>query len=181
MADRAAGALSGAQVEVVARVASIGVHATPARLTAWQRQRSERGVRTAFTFAATAIAAPLAFLVPPHLEPAAAVFLLGLYFTRRAWVGEWEAIALEAACPRCDAALKLRRGTILFIPHTLTCGACRGECWLELEAAPHVEEAERREAQERARRVAEPDPAADRRPPTTWSPASSDWRDRPRE
>jgi hypothetical protein len=165
-------------VTVAARVGGLAVYATPARLTAWRRLPAERAIRTGLTFGGVLLATPLGFLVPPHLEPAAMVFLVGLYFTRRAWVGEWQAAALDATCPHCDAALRVRRATMLYLPHSLTCAACRSELWLEVGAAPVVSEEQRRAARTRP-----PDGASGAlggRPPTTWSPASSDWRDHPR-
>lgn len=168
-------------IEVTARIGGLGVYATPARLIAWRRHRPERLIRTGLTFGATLIGAPLGFLIPPHFEPAVAVFLFGLYFTRRAWVGEWQAAALDATCARCDAPLSVRRGTVLFLPHSFTCSACRAELWLELGEAPAVAEADRCAAQQRARAASAPSEGLGGRPPLTWSPAASDWRDRPRE
>jgi hypothetical protein len=166
---------------VPARVGGVGVYATPASLTGWYRARPERLIRTGLTFLGTLIATPFGFLVPPHLEPAVVVFLIGLYFTRRAWVGEWQAADLSATCPRCDAPVRVRSGAVLYLPHSVTCAACRAELWIELGEPPDVAEEARREAQERARAPRESTGELVRRPPTTWSPASSDWRDRPRE
>jgi hypothetical protein len=163
---------------VAARVGGLGVYATSATLTAWRRLPAERAVRTGLTFAGVLVATPLGLLVPPHLEPAALVFIIGLYFTRRAWVGEWQAAELDATCPHCDAALHVRRATMLYLPHTLSCPACRSELWLEVGVAPEVSEAQRRDA--RTRRTASAIGDLGGRPPMTWSPASSDWRDRPR-
>jgi hypothetical protein len=115
---------------VAARVGGLGVYATAATLTAWRRLPAERAVRTGLTFVGVLVATPLGLLVPPHLEPAALVFIIGLYFTRRAWVGEWQADELDASCPHCDAALHVKRAAMLYLPHTLTCPACRSElCW----------------------------------------------------
>jgi hypothetical protein len=170
-----------APVDVVARIGALGVYATSAQLVAWRRHRPERVIRTALTFGAALLVTPFGFFIPPHLEPAAVVFLTGLYFTRRAWIGEWQAVSITANCPRCDAPVSVRRGTVLFLPHTLTCSACKAEVWLELGEAPDVAESDRRSAQERARAPLETDPDAVHRPPLTWSPAASNWRDRPRD
>jgi hypothetical protein len=164
--------------QVPARVGGIGVYATPAALVAYMRTRSERAMRTLLTFAGTVIATPLGFLIPPHAEPAFVVFMLGLYFTRRAWVAEWEVVSMSGTCPRCEAALVLRRGTVLYIPHTLRCAACRSELWLDIGAAPEVDEAMRQAAIAKAAEPVQPG-ALGGRPPLTWSPGASDWRDRP--
>jgi hypothetical protein len=158
---------------VPARIGGLGVYATPAELRAHQRSRSERVTLTAMTLAACWLAAPLAFLIPPHLESGVLAFLLGLYFARRAWTGEWQVAHLLGSCPRCDAALSLKPGTMLYLPHTLRCGACRAELWLELEPALDVPAELRQQAREALDAVRREELAA--RPPKTWSPASSDW------
>jgi hypothetical protein len=87
---------------------------------------------------------------------------------------------MRGSCPRCEQPLTLKRGTMLYLPHTLHCGACRGELWLELEPAPEVDAALREAAR---RKVVEEGSATGElggRPPLTWSPAASDWRDRKR-
>lgn len=165
--------------EVAARIGGVGVYATPAALVALMRTRAERGMRTLLTFAGTLLATPLGFLIPPHAEPAFVVFVLGLYFTRRAWVAEWEVVRMEGTCPRCDASISLKQGTVLYIPHSIRCGSCRSELWLEIGPAAEVDETLRRAAIEKA--TALPPPAElGGRPPATWSPAASDWRDRRR-
>lgn len=164
---------------VVSRIGGVGVYATPADMTAFLRTRSERVMRTLLTFAGTCLAAPLGFLIPPHLEPAVVVFVLGLYFTRRAWVAEWEVVHMSGTCSRCEAPLSLKRGTVLYLPHSIRCGSCHAELWLEVGAAPVVEEALRRGA---IAKMTEKHVAGelDGRPPQTWSPAASNWRDRRR-
>lgn len=164
---------------VPARIGSVGVYATPAHLIAFLRTRSERAMRTLLTFAGVCLAAPLAFLIPPHLEPAVLTFLLGLYFTRRAWVAEWEVVRMAGTCSRCETPLSLRRGTVLYLPHSIRCAACRAELWLEVGAAPVVEESLRRAAIAKATEKHVSGELGGR-PPQTWSPASSDWRDRRR-
>jgi hypothetical protein len=164
--------------QVPARIGSTGVYATPAHLIAYQRTRSERAMRTILTFAGVCLATPVGFLIPPHLEPAALVFVIGLYFTRRAWVAEWEVVEMSGTCARCDSSLELKRGTVLYIPHTITCSHCRAELWLDIGAAPAVDESLRRAAIEQA---ATPPPSVGGlggKPRQTWSPAASSWRDR---
>lgn len=84
----------------------------------------------------------------------------------------------EDALPvRCEATLELKRGTVLYIPHTIKCSACHAEIWLETGAAPDVEESLRRAAIETST-TQQPAGNLGGRPLQTWSPASSDWRDR---
>ena len=164
--------------DLAARIGSLGVYATRAELVALYRTPAERAMRTLLTFIGTLLLMPLAFLIPPHMEPPGVVLLFGLYFTRRAWVGDWEVVRMNGTCPRCTAPLTLKKDTVLYLPHSLTCAACRSECWLELGAAPEIDD----EVRERARLQREEPPAGDLdgRPPLTWSPAASDWRDRKR-
>lgn len=141
---------------------------------------AERVLRALLTLAACWTVAPLAFLIPPYLESGLVAMLAGLYFARRSWVGEWVVHRLAATCPRCGAEIALREGSVLYLPHTLQCDACNAECWLELEPAVTVEETVRQAAIERAkieRGERRPDELGGR-PPQTWSPAASDWRDR---
>jgi hypothetical protein len=159
--------------QVAARIGGLGVYATPARLRAWQRTRSERVTLTAMTLVGSWLLAPLAFLIPPHLESGVIAILLGLYFSRRAWVGEWRVDEMAGSCPACDAAIEVKSGTMLYLPHTLYCGGCRAELWLELEPAPEVPAEMRAAARQRLGEVRRQELSA--RPPKTWSPASSDW------
>ena len=179
MPDEAAPVVPPGAEPVPARIGSVGVYATPADLIAFLRTRSERVMRTILTFAGACLATPLAFLIPPHMEPAVLVFLLGLYFTRRAWVAEWEVVHMTGTCSRCETPLSLKRGTVLYLPHSIRCAACHSELWLEVGEAPVVEEALRRDAIAKATEKHVPAELGGR-PPQTWSPASSDWRDRRR-
>lgn len=165
--------------QVAARIGSTGMYATPTEMVAYRRTLSDRAMRTLLTFAGACLAAPFGFLIPPHLEPAALIFLLGLYFTRRAWVAEWEVVRMSGTCARCEASIELTRGTVLYIPHTITCAHCRAELWLEVGEAPVVTEVLRRSAIDSA--AAKPVISElSGRPPRTWSPAASEWRDRRR-
>jgi hypothetical protein len=164
---------------LAARVGAVAVYATSAQLAAHRRTKSERAMRTLLTVVGSWLAAPLGFLIPPHLEPAVVVLLAGLYFARRAWVGEWQVAEMSGTCPRCSHALHIKTGSMLYLPHSLTCPGCKAECWLELGEAPVIDEAVRVDAMERA--VEKPRAALDGQPPATWSPAASDWRDRRRD
>lgn len=163
--------------QLVARIGGTGVYATPAELVAFHRTHTERLLRTVLTFAAVLIATPLGFLIPPHFEPAAVIFLLGLYFTRRAWVAEWDVVRMLGTCPRCDASIELKRGTVLYLPHSITCRSCRSEVWLEVGEAPHVDEERRKAAMSGTSGEAQQSELGGK-PPGTWSPAASNWRDR---
>lgn len=163
---------------VPARIGGLGVYATPAVLVAYQRTRAERTMRAGYTLLATLVVSPLFFVIPPHFEWSAAAFVVGLWFVRRAWLGEWVVERVEGTCARCTAPVAVKPGTVLVLPHTIRCDACGAEGWLETGVAPDVEPALREEA--RARVQAKPSAELGGRPPQTWSPAASDWRDRRR-
>ncbi|HSJ25064.1 MAG TPA: hypothetical protein VK929_10370 [Longimicrobiales bacterium] len=163
---------------IPARIGALRLHATPAELRATRRTSAERLTRTVLTVAGCWVVAPLAALIPPHFEAFILALLLGLYFGRRAWVGEWQVISMDGTCPRCDGTVSIRAGTMLYLPHTLHCGSCRTELWLELEPAPDVSPEVRAAAREQLLTPA-PEPPGQRQL-GTWSPASSSWRDRPR-
>lgn len=167
-------------LSVPARIGGLGVYATPAQLRAHRRTRAERATLTALTLAGCWIVAPFAALIPPHFESFVAAFALSLYFGRRAWVGEWQVEQMSGCCPRCEAHLSLRPRTMLYLPHSLRCGACSAELWLELGEAPAVEETVRESARQAALEESRPRHELGGRPPLTWSPAASDWRDRKR-
>lgn len=162
--------------QLAARIGAVAVYATSAQLAAHRRTQGERAMRTLLTVIGSWLAAPVAFLIPPHLEPSVVVLLAGLYFARRAWVGEWQVAHMHGTCPRCAQALHIKRGSMLYLPHSLTCGSCKAECWLELGEAPDIDEPVRRDAMNQA--MEQPRAALDGQPPLTWSPAASDWRDR---
>jgi hypothetical protein len=166
--------------EVPARIGGLGVYATPVQLRAHQRTRGERLTLTVVTLLGCWTIAPLAFLIPPHFESTVVAFALSLYFGRRAWVGEWQIDTMAGTCPRCGAAITLKHGSMLYLPHTLHCGGCRGELWLELEPAPVVDAALRESARLKVLEESRPAQELGGRPPLTWSPAASDWRDRRR-
>jgi len=165
--------------ELTARVGSLGVYATPAELVALYRTTSERVMRTLLTVIGTLLLMPVAFIIPPHMEPPGVVLIAGLYMAWRQWAGEWEVVRMSGTCPRCNAPISLKKDTLLYLPHTINCASCRAECWLELGAAPDVSEELRVQAQAREQEVPKGDLGG--RPPLTWSPAASDWRDRKRD
>lgn len=169
---------AGDDASIPARIGALRLHATPAELRATRRTPAERLTRAVLTVAGCWIAAPVAALIPPHFEAFILALLLGLYFGRRAWIGEWQVTAMHGTCPRCDGNVSIRAGTMLYLPHTLHCSSCRTELWLELDAAPEVPPQVRAAAREQLSAPA-PAPPGQRRL-GTWSPAASSWRDRPR-
>lgn len=165
---------------VAARIGGLGVYATAVELRAVQRTRAERLTLTVCTLGGCWMIAPLAFLIPPHFESTLVAFALSLYFGRRAWVGEWQVASMRGTCPRCGAEIALKPKTMLYLPHTLHCAGCGAELWLELGEAPVVDAALREAARIRATQPVTPAHELGGRPPLTWSPAQSDWRDRRR-
>jgi hypothetical protein len=160
---------------VVARVGAVGVYATAAVLDVHRRTRAERLTRAGLTLAGSWLVAPLAFLIPPYLESGLIALVVGAWLARRAWRGEWVAEQMSGTCPRCTAALTLRSETVLYLPHTIHCPACAAECWIELEPAPDIDTTTRQAAIDQL--LPRPRGELGGRPPLTWSPAASNWRD----
>jgi hypothetical protein len=158
---------------VPARVGALGLYATSAQLLAVHRSQSERLLRGGLTLLAGVLAAPIAFLIPPHFEWSIVTLVITLWFARQAWVGEWVVEKFSAPCPRCATNLSIRHGTLLVLPYSITCHGCRTECWVEQGEAAIVDEAMRQEALQKVLKPAE----LGGRPPLTWSPAASNWRD----
>jgi len=158
---------------VPARVGALGLYATNAQLLAVHRSQSERLLRAGLTLLAGLLVTPIAFLIPPHFEWSGAAIIVSLWFARQAWVGEWVVENFHALCPRCAAEMTIKHDTLLVLPHSITCQACKTECWVEQGEAAIVDEALRQDALQKVLNPAE----LGGRPPLTWSPAASNWRD----
>ncbi len=158
-----------------------GFQPRPARLEA--RPRST--VRRAFTAAAALVIgctlAPVAILMPPHFDPAVITILVGAYMARVYWQGRYTVHSLVGTCPRCGHLLRLRRGTLLRVPHGVHCRNCRDTP--RLAPGPADDAAGGRITRGARPLTAEELHAADaawrrrrsKLSPSSWSPASGDW------
>ena len=59
------------------------------------------------------ILAPVAALVPPHAPWAIGALVMGAIMSRRKWAERHTLVTLRAACPQCEASLRLARPTRL--------------------------------------------------------------------
>ena len=120
-----------------ARARIFGLPATPATLQVQPRPDSRRTLRTLLTLVATAVAAPVAFLVPPHAPWGVGALVGGLVLARRQWIHRNTILAVDAACPNCAGALDVPSGTRLRAPHPVACDGCHRDVSLHLEARLH--------------------------------------------
>lgn len=113
-----------------------GFASTPARLEVVQRSRLERRVRAVLALLGCWALIPVVGIIPPHIEWAATAFIGGIFLARRYWRAEFVAVSFEGACPRCASPLAMKPGTLVSVPHTITCYECHSEPWLELGDVP---------------------------------------------
>ncbi len=76
--------------------------------------------------------------VPPHFPWILTAFFLGIFFFVKYIRERYTLVELEGRCPKCGAALTLKKPTRLGLPHRLHCSACHQGPLLEVqvEAAP---------------------------------------------
>lgn len=133
------------------------------------RSPSQRATRTILTIGATIFLAPVVFLIPPHVEWVVMTIVTGVYWARKNWTAEYVVATFSGICPRCYAAISIKPGTTLRLPHSVVCYSCHEHPLLETGSAPPVDEANRVDNTEPDR------PVGERRPFRIWSPAGSDW------
>ncbi len=162
-------------------LAIFGFRPTPAHIEATPRSRLRRALTAAAALIAGCTIAPVMILMPPHFDPAVITILVGAYLARVYWQGRYNARAFTGVCPRCRRPLRLRRGTLLRVPHPLHCRHCRDTARLlpgpaddaaagRTTPGGHVltpEEARAADLAWRRRRAGLSHSA--------WSPASGDW------
>lgn len=126
-------------VRTPARLLLFGFGPTEATVTLERRTRAWRITRTLRVLAATALAAPLLGLVPPHAPWVLGALGGGLLLARRRWNHRFSVRELSARCPRCDAEVTVPSGTRLRAPHPVPCESCHHESTLEIprEGLPH--------------------------------------------
>lgn len=120
-----------AQVDALdAELSIFGEDPRPAQLSVWIRSRAWRLRGTLTRLGATAIAAPLAFLIPPHAPWGVGVLAGGLLLARRRWTEHLTVASFRGHCPRCGSDLTLAPGTRLLSPHAMPCESCHHEVLL---------------------------------------------------
>lgn len=125
-----------------ARLTLPGHTATPAEVELRHRPQRKRMARALTLLVVCWALVPLAFLVPPHLPWALAAFVAGIYFALKNWRGEYVVEAFSGTCPRCGEPLKIEPGSLVRLPHTLTCYHCHHEPSLQVDrSAPRGEAA----------------------------------------
>lgn len=115
---------------VGAQLSSFGEPPRPAELSVWVRTRAWRLRGALLRLGATAIAAPLAFLIPPHAPWGVGVLAGGLLLARRRWTEHLTVVTFSGSCPRCGIDLALPAGTRLLSPHSIPCESCHHDVLL---------------------------------------------------
>jgi hypothetical protein len=103
------------------------------RISLTERGRSERTARTLVLMLLWPVACLLGFLIPPHGEPFALALFGGMYMIHRAWTTAYVVHRLEAECPRCGAALQVKRNARMRRGLELPCYSCHFHPSLDLE------------------------------------------------
>lgn len=123
-----------------AQITLFGYEPRPAELCVRPRTLSRRLRRTLAVLGVTAVAAPVAFLVPPHAPWGLGVLGLGLVAARRRWQETYTVEYMRGSCPHCGEELTLPSGIRLRQPHKLHCEACNHEPVLESDLSRDPED-----------------------------------------
>src|SRR5690606_452769 len=119
-----------------AHVAQFGYTPAAARLEVEPRSLAARRMRGLITVVVCIAVAPIVFFIPPHAEWLLALVVGGGLETRRQLLAQYRVLSFEGECPRCGAALRMRSGTLLRLPHGINCTSCRTESRLEEGPVP---------------------------------------------
>lgn len=99
------------------------------------RPRRQRTLRVAVILAATLVLTPAVFFIPPHFLWPLVVLVLGAYFARREWRGEYVVLSFAGECPRCGDPLTVAAGSRIRSGQRVECYGCHREPELMLETA----------------------------------------------
>jgi hypothetical protein len=113
-----------------------GHEPVPARVELIRHSRRTRTTKALLTLVAAVVAAPIVFLLPPHVPWALGALVVGGYFAYRQWTGEYEVRSFAGSCPRCGAALPIEAGARIRLPHTVNCYQCHHEPTLVVDLPP---------------------------------------------
>lgn len=160
--------LTGEQT-IPARLSLFDFQPTPAVLVVIPRTRAQRVTRAVVSIVGAIAAAPLVFMIPPHIEWVIGVVVTGIYWARRNWIAEYVVASCAGVCPRCHKAVVVKPKTTLRLPHSVVCYACHEHPALEAGSAPPIDPARLEQVDAPVR------PDNDHRPLRIWSPAGSDW------
>ena len=121
-----------AVIAPAAELRVFGEEPTAADVAVWVRTRAWRLRGTMARLAGTAVAAPIAFLLPPHAPWGVGALVGGLLIARRRWTERYTVVSFSGTCPRCGRPMKLAEGSRLMVPHALPCEGCHHEALLHL-------------------------------------------------
>lgn len=107
----------------------------PARVEVVYRPLPGRLLRTGLALGFFWGIVPLVVWLPPHYPWPLLSFAAGLWLAHRSLAGRFVVRSFSGLCPRCGRALRLDPGSLIDLPHTLTCFGCHFEPRLEVGAA----------------------------------------------
>lgn len=112
--------------EVDARATVFGFDDQPVRARIIERGRGWRVGGAARTFAVFVVIAPLVAVFPPHAVWFVGALSAGAVLARRRYVERFTLVSVEGRCPKCGAALSVKKSR-LKRPHPLPCEGCNHE------------------------------------------------------
>lgn len=106
------------------RLEAFGFEPTNARMKVIDRSTSWRMTRSILSAVVGLGAAPVVFLVPPHVPWALASLGAGVFFARRFAIERVTLVEIEGTCPKCGAAVRVDKPVAMREPHEMSCPAC---------------------------------------------------------
>lgn len=111
-------------LERTGRIEAFGFTPTEAQLRVIPRSTSWRMTRAMLSAAIGLGAAPVVFILPPHVPWALGAAGLGIFFAVRFAREHQTLVSLTGTCPKCGAAVTQDRPAPVRFPHHMSCPAC---------------------------------------------------------
>jgi hypothetical protein len=117
---------------VEAEAILFGFPSTKAVLVVRPRSASWRATGAALTMGGSLVLAVVVAVVPPHAPWIIGALGGGAMLARRRWIERCTLESLQATCPKCGAALKVKAGR-LRSPHPVPCEACHHQTAIRID------------------------------------------------
>ena len=111
-------------IERNGRLEAFGFEPTTAHMKVIERPTSWRMSRSLLSAAVGLGAAPVVFLVPPHVPWALASLGAGVFFARRFAIEKVTLVEMHGTCPKCGAAVAVEKPVPMRQPHEISCPEC---------------------------------------------------------
>lgn len=118
---------------VGARVRLADYPPTAADVRIQERTAVGRGLRALLLAVLVPPAALIAFLIPPHGETLFLAIGVGLYLVYREATTRYVVSYFSGTCPRCGAALALKKGARLTAARSVPCYGCHFHPTIEID------------------------------------------------